>query len=237
SAAAGVRPGRRDARARRLLALRRGDAAHGGAARLRPGAAQARRGVVPRPTADRLPLPRGRAGAGRREQPALQLQSLFRARRQPVRAVLDAGVGPRAGGPAGEGGEGAGTPGLRVAVRRATPRRRGCGAAEGERGPDLRADGARAGGVAGVGPAAGEGADRPGEAARRPAAGDALRGQGLPARRRVHARGDEMNRTTTMDPRWAWQPYRPSAESPWDLKKVGHLYRRAGFGATWTELH
>jgi uncharacterized protein (DUF1800 family) len=45
-----------------------------------------------------------------------------------------------------------------------------------------------------------------------------------------------MNRTATLDPRWAWQPYRPSAESPWDLKKVGHLYRRAGFGATWTEL-
>jgi len=36
--------------------------------------------------------------------------------------------------------------------------------------------------------------------------------------------------------RWAWEPYRPTAESPWDLKKVGHLYRRAGFGATWTDL-
>ncbi len=29
-----------------------------------------------------------------------------------------------------------------------------------------------------------------------------------------------------------WQPYTPSAAEPWDLKKVGHLYRRAGFGAT-----
>ena len=28
-----------------------------------------------------------------------------------------------------------------------------------------------------------------------------------------------------IDPRWAWQRYRPSAESPWDIKKVGHLFR------------
>jgi uncharacterized protein (DUF1800 family) len=40
----------------------------------------------------------------------------------------------------------------------------------------------------------------------------------------------------SIDPRWAWQPYRPSAQEPWDLKKVGHLYRRAAFGASWTEL-
>jgi uncharacterized protein (DUF1800 family) len=40
----------------------------------------------------------------------------------------------------------------------------------------------------------------------------------------------------TIDPRWAWQPYQPSAQSPWDLRKVGHLFRRAGFGATWDEL-
>jgi uncharacterized protein (DUF1800 family) len=39
-----------------------------------------------------------------------------------------------------------------------------------------------------------------------------------------------------IDPRWAWEPYRPSEQAPWDLKKVGHLYRRAGFGATWPEL-
>ena len=39
-----------------------------------------------------------------------------------------------------------------------------------------------------------------------------------------------------IDPRWAWQRYRPSPESPWDLKKVGHLYRRATFGATMQEL-
>ena len=39
-----------------------------------------------------------------------------------------------------------------------------------------------------------------------------------------------------IDPRWAWQPYEPGAENPWDLKKVGHLLRRASFGATWEEM-
>jgi hypothetical protein len=33
-----------------------------------------------------------------------------------------------------------------------------------------------------------------------------------------------------------WQPYRPGPENPWDRKKVGHLYRRAGFGASMAEL-
>ncbi len=41
---------------------------------------------------------------------------------------------------------------------------------------------------------------------------------------------------TNIDPKWAWQRYRPSAESPWDLPRVGHLYRRAAFGATLAEL-
>jgi len=39
-----------------------------------------------------------------------------------------------------------------------------------------------------------------------------------------------------IDPRWAWERYRPSDESPWDLKKAGHLYRRATFGASIDEL-
>jgi uncharacterized protein (DUF1800 family) len=39
-----------------------------------------------------------------------------------------------------------------------------------------------------------------------------------------------------IDPRWAWERYRPSDESPWDLKKAGHLYRRAAFGGSWDEL-
>jgi len=39
-----------------------------------------------------------------------------------------------------------------------------------------------------------------------------------------------------LDAKTAWEPYRPSADNPWDLRKVGHLYRRAGFGAPWAEL-
>src|SRR5215813_829170 len=34
----------------------------------------------------------------------------------------------------------------------------------------------------------------------------------------------------------AWAPYEPSPKDPWDLRKVAHLHRRAGFGATWSEL-
>src|SRR5438132_9856254 len=33
-----------------------------------------------------------------------------------------------------------------------------------------------------------------------------------------------------------WAPLAPSAAEPWDLCKVAHLHRRAGFGATWAEL-
>jgi hypothetical protein len=40
----------------------------------------------------------------------------------------------------------------------------------------------------------------------------------------------------TIDPRWAWEPYRPSDKAPWDLRRVGHLYRRAAFGANWNDL-
>src|SRR5262245_44019448 len=39
-----------------------------------------------------------------------------------------------------------------------------------------------------------------------------------------------------IDPRWAWQAYTPSAQAPWDLRRVGHLYRRAAFGASAAEL-
>src|SRR5579875_402272 len=39
-----------------------------------------------------------------------------------------------------------------------------------------------------------------------------------------------------LDPRWAWQPYRPGKEVPWDIRRVGHLYRRAAFGASYAEL-
>ncbi|HEY8506391.1 MAG TPA: DUF1800 family protein, partial [Gemmataceae bacterium] len=40
----------------------------------------------------------------------------------------------------------------------------------------------------------------------------------------------------TLDPRRAWEPYRPDRSNPWGLRKAGHLYRRAAFGATWAEL-
>src|SRR5262245_29543450 len=39
-----------------------------------------------------------------------------------------------------------------------------------------------------------------------------------------------------IDPRTAWERYQPSDASPWDLKKAGHLYRRAAFGASMDEL-
>lgn len=39
-----------------------------------------------------------------------------------------------------------------------------------------------------------------------------------------------------IDPRWAWERYRPTKDAPWDLRRVGHLYRRAAFGATWAQL-
>src|SRR6516164_5932177 len=39
-----------------------------------------------------------------------------------------------------------------------------------------------------------------------------------------------------IDPHWAWKPYVPSDKAAWDLKKAGHLYRRAAFGASWDQL-
>jgi uncharacterized protein (DUF1800 family) len=37
-------------------------------------------------------------------------------------------------------------------------------------------------------------------------------------------------------PGQAWSRYEPSAEAPWDLRRVVHLHRRAGFAATWPEI-
>jgi uncharacterized protein (DUF1800 family) len=34
----------------------------------------------------------------------------------------------------------------------------------------------------------------------------------------------------------SWAPYVPDAEAPWDLRRVVHLHRRAGFAATWSEI-
>ncbi len=38
------------------------------------------------------------------------------------------------------------------------------------------------------------------------------------------------------DPGWAWAPYEPDEKRPWDLRRAGHLYRRAAFGADWSQL-
>jgi uncharacterized protein (DUF1800 family) len=41
----------------------------------------------------------------------------------------------------------------------------------------------------------------------------------------------------TKDSRGApWACYQPTSEAPWDLRRVVHLHRRAGFAATWAEL-
>src|SRR6266511_4372604 len=37
----------------------------------------------------------------------------------------------------------------------------------------------------------------------------------------------------TPDP---WAPYVPSGQATWNLRRVVHLHRRAGFAATWKEL-
>jgi hypothetical protein len=34
----------------------------------------------------------------------------------------------------------------------------------------------------------------------------------------------------------SWEPYIPSKEAPWNLRRVVHLHRRAGFAATWNEI-
>jgi hypothetical protein len=34
----------------------------------------------------------------------------------------------------------------------------------------------------------------------------------------------------------AWAPYRPDDKAPWNLRRVVHLHRRAGFAATWEEI-
>src|SRR5262245_24823912 len=38
------------------------------------------------------------------------------------------------------------------------------------------------------------------------------------------------------DPKGYWAPFTPGAREPWDLRRVVHLHRRAGFAGTWAEL-
>jgi hypothetical protein len=49
-------------------------------------------------------------------------------------------------------------------------------------------------------------------------------------------RGPRTSRTLFDDPRAAWEPYRPGPDAPWDAARVAHLHRRAGLGATWSQL-
>ena len=51
----------------------------------------------------------------------------------------------------------------------------------------------------------------------------------------AHAQ-DGSNPLLTVDPGWAWAEYRPNAKTPWIRQLAAHLYRRAGFAATWTQL-
>ncbi len=39
-----------------------------------------------------------------------------------------------------------------------------------------------------------------------------------------------------INPRWAWEPFKADDKNPWDLRRVGHLYRRAAFGADANQL-
>jgi uncharacterized protein (DUF1800 family) len=44
-------------------------------------------------------------------------------------------------------------------------------------------------------------------------------------------------RQTTAGPETnAWARYEPTTEAPWDLRRVVHLHRRAGFAASWAEI-
>ena len=43
-----------------------------------------------------------------------------------------------------------------------------------------------------------------------------------------------MNEDQTLNAPWA--RYEPSPEAPWDLRRVVHLHRRAGFAASWSEI-
>lgn len=41
---------------------------------------------------------------------------------------------------------------------------------------------------------------------------------------------------SAIDPDWAWAPYEPGAERPWNLPLASHLLRRAGFAGNWQQL-
>ncbi len=41
---------------------------------------------------------------------------------------------------------------------------------------------------------------------------------------------------SVIDPAWAWAPYVPSPDRPWNLALAGHVWRRAGFSGNWRQL-
>jgi uncharacterized protein (DUF1800 family) len=45
-----------------------------------------------------------------------------------------------------------------------------------------------------------------------------------------------MNDTVRATEAASWSAYEPGADAPWDLRRVVHLHRRAGFAATWSEI-
>jgi len=44
------------------------------------------------------------------------------------------------------------------------------------------------------------------------------------------------NELARLDPDWAWSPYEPGEQAPWNLSRAAHLFRRAGFGGRRGEL-
>jgi len=40
-----------------------------------------------------------------------------------------------------------------------------------------------------------------------------------------------MNELNSVDPKWAWLPFEPTSDQPWNQTLAAHLFRRAGFGA------
>jgi uncharacterized protein (DUF1800 family) len=39
-----------------------------------------------------------------------------------------------------------------------------------------------------------------------------------------------------LDTAWAWSPFQPNADRPWNLPLAAHLLRRTSFGASWSQL-
>jgi hypothetical protein len=42
--------------------------------------------------------------------------------------------------------------------------------------------------------------------------------------------------SATRDPAVAWEAHEPTAEAPWNPRRVAHLRRRGGFPANWREF-